>query len=173
MTFPIVGLHNPRNTPVQSDVSFGIGGENQEMGGIWTPANLVLTVTGGTQKKTSQDGNLPQISGGKKACLYPRTLHTTACMMASKPPSGASLFLDTCCFSTSSVKRDTFSVSDSTCLNPNCARHWSLRLHTGNSRAEGQEISVQAVGYNPNMRKSPTAAPSLSMRHQLKHPRLP
>lgn len=44
------------------------------------------------------------------------TLHTAAWMMASKPPSGASRFLDTICFFTSSVKRPTSSVRDRTCL---------------------------------------------------------
>lgn len=44
------------------------------------------------------------------------TLHTAAWMMASKPPSGASRFLDTICFFTSSVKRPTSSVSERTCL---------------------------------------------------------
>lgn len=64
--------------------------------------------------------------------LHFHTLHTTACMTASKPPSGASLFRDTFCFTTSSVKRATFSVSDSTCLNPNWAWHVSWILYALN-----------------------------------------
>lgn len=70
------------------------------------------------------------------------TLHTTACMTASNPPSGASLFLDTCCFPTSSVKRATLSVSDSTCLNPNWAWHTLLILYIL-SRWMGDRKSVK------------------------------
>lgn len=43
MTLPVVGLHYPRNSSIQGDVSFGIRGEDQEVHGIGTPANLVLT----------------------------------------------------------------------------------------------------------------------------------
>lgn len=127
VTPSIIGLDNASYTSIQSDVSFGISGEHQKVRGIWTPANLVLMYIDTEEGKTKMYVYI-QFIFPYAYCehmylwvcfLIFFTLHTTACMTASNPPSGASLFLETLCFSTSSVKRATFSVSDSTCLNPN------------------------------------------------------
>lgn len=50
MALSIVGLHDPRNSSVQGDVGFGVCGEDQEVRGIWTPTDLVLTGHGDTKQ---------------------------------------------------------------------------------------------------------------------------
>jgi len=44
VTLSIIGLDNSSETPIQSNVSFGISGEYQKVGGIRTPANPVLVM---------------------------------------------------------------------------------------------------------------------------------
>lgn len=149
VTLSIIGLDNSSYTSIQSNVSFGISGEHQKVWGIRTPANLVLMMMETEyiiwQVKQRLICTHTQFSKSVSMCicmwLHFHTLHTTACMTASNPPSGASLFLDTSCFSTSSVKRATFSVSDSTCLNPNWGRHCVLILYVLN-RWMGDRKSV-------------------------------
>lgn len=150
VTQSIIGLDNSSYTSIQSDVSFGISGKNQKVRGIWTPADPVLYVDRQVKERLTcmytynSYFHMHIVSMCIFECVFfIYTLHTTACMTASNPPSGASLFLDTCCFFTSSVKRSTFSVSDSTCLNPNWAWHcrWILCLLNG-WRGNGKSVMV-------------------------------
>lgn len=41
----VVGMHDSSESSVQSHMGFGIGGENQEVGSTWTPADLLLIQT--------------------------------------------------------------------------------------------------------------------------------
>ncbi len=137
VTLSIIGLDNSSYSSIQGDVRFGISGEYQKVWGIRTPANPLLMMTGTEISKERliciyvHSQFCTSVSMCMCICmwLHLHTLHTTACMTASNPPSGASLFLDTCCFPTSSVKRATRSVSDSTLMNPNWAWHCSLILN--------------------------------------------
>lgn len=116
VALPVVRLHDPGQTTVQSHVGFSVGGEDQKVGSTGAPTDLRLLPIGpgdseGGDEFGKKEGRSVCVSA---ACLC--TLHTAAWMMASKPPSGASLFLDTICFFTSSVKRLTSSVRVNTCL---------------------------------------------------------
>lgn len=51
------------------------------------------------------------------------TPHTAACMMASKPHSGKSMFADTCCFEMISLNLSVLLVNDRRCRYPNVGRH--------------------------------------------------
>lgn len=46
VTQSIIRLNNSSYPSIQSDMSFGISGKYKKVGGIWTPANLVLYVDG-------------------------------------------------------------------------------------------------------------------------------
>lgn len=114
VAFPVVGLHDPGQATVQGHVGLSVGGEDQQVWRIWTPTYLRLLAT----KSNPCDSKRlkPAGKGVNRVTREHGTLQTAAWMMASKPPSGASLFLDTICFLTSSVKRPTSSVRVKTCL---------------------------------------------------------
>ena len=73
----------------------------------------------------------------QKERLFPLTLQTAACTMASKPPSGASRLRDTICFCTSWLKRSTLSVSDRTWRKPKDGTQLGNSLYLWRWRGRG------------------------------------
>lgn len=82
------------------------------------------------------------------------TLHTAACKIASKPPSGASLFRDTFCFCTSSLKRSTLSVRDKRWRKPKEGTQLGNSLYL----QEGQKRAVS--WHQPHQEPQAAGAPS-------------
>lgn len=117
VTLAVIRLHNASQAPIQCYMSLGICGKHEQVGSTRTPTNLLLANIKCIKKQwESWLSQLFLIASCIFELLSYPTLHTAAWMMASKPPSGASLFRDTFCIFTSSVKRLTLSVRDRTCL---------------------------------------------------------
>lgn len=142
VTLSVIGNNDAGHFAIHPKMRISIAHEHQQLHGIVPPANPVLRWDGHFQKvgtkwhsstKAKTEKDFKGVSGKRL------TPHTAACMMASKPPSGTSMFADTCCFETISLNLSVLLVNDRRCLYPNVGGHsWSTLL---------QKIKVIKMGF--------------------------
>lgn len=70
------------------------------------------------------------------------TWHTAACSMASKPPSGVSMFPEMPCWRMMRVNSVVLSVMESTCMKPCVGRHCILKSLRREGRRSGLARSI-------------------------------
>lgn len=160
VTLPIIRNHNPGHLAIHPKVWVVIADKHQQTHRVIPPADLLLS--GNTwccsfsfwyhQRQVNSlwnnEGGMTQnqkiTSMFKSLYQLNLTPQTAACMMASKPHSGKSMFADTRCFAIISLNLSVLLVSDKTCLYPKVGRQVSSGvIPLKNSRSQKQNFEKQ------------------------------
>lgn len=114
----IVGNHDAGHLAVHPKMWVGIADEHQQAHRVIPPSYFVLPSDARRHDVISNRAELNWMA----ATFTPLTPQTAACMMASNPHSGRSMFADTRCLAIIWLNLSASLVSDSTCLYPNVGR---------------------------------------------------
>lgn len=114
VTAAIVRNHDTGHLAVHPEMWVSITDEHQQSHGVIPPSYFVLWRERCFKKSAEWKSRAAPVAS--------LTSQTAACMMASNPHSGRSMFADTRCFAMIWLNLSASLVSDSTCLYPNVGR---------------------------------------------------